>query len=316
MNALSPYVPQSLRVLLFEDSALDAALVKKFLLTVGFHPRNIHHVDTIPSALQVLAREEVHICLADYFLRPSTGFDLMEEARRYDHDVPFIMLTAMDDRTVDDGALERGAYGFLVKGDLTVEGLERAIRYALAQHQRASRLTHEALVDGLTALPNRKAFYERLTAALSENASRGGVVGVALFNVNGMKFTNESFGTGVGDDVLRAAAKLLRGARRPGDYLARINGDEFAVLMTKLVLPGDAITSAKAFADKVTCNVETRDGEHMLTVAGGVATLTVPKSVNSQTADRLMQQANQAMLNAKQASRMRGHSDVAVARLQ
>jgi diguanylate cyclase (GGDEF)-like protein len=142
------------------------------------------------------------------------------------------------------------------------------------------------------------------------------MVGVALFNVNGMKFINESFGTGVGDDVLQAAARNLRGARRPGDYLARINGDEFAVLMTKLVLPGDAVASAKVFADKATCNVDTRDGEHMLTVAGGVATLTVPKTVHSQTADRIMQQASQAMLNAKQASRMRGHSEVAVARLQ
>jgi diguanylate cyclase (GGDEF)-like protein len=316
MNALTPYAPQALRVLLFEDSALDAALIKKFLLTVGLRPANIHHVDTIPSALQVLARENVHICLADYFLRPNTGFDLMDEARRYDLDVPFIMLTAMDDRSVDDGALQRGAYGFLVKGELTVEALERSIRYALVQHQRAIRLAQEALVDGLTGLPNRKAFYERLNAAIADNASRGGIVGVALFNLNNTKFINESFGTQVGDDVLRVVAQKLRSRRRPGDTLARIGGDEFAVLMTRLVLPGDAVTFAKSFAEAVTGGADTRDGEHQVTVAGGVGTITVPKSPPSGLADRLMQQAGQAMHNAKHASRMRGISEVAVARLQ
>jgi diguanylate cyclase (GGDEF)-like protein len=314
-NAL-PTAPAALRVLLFEDNALDAALVKKFLQTVGLHPANIHHVDTIPAALQILAREEVHVCLADYFLRPSTGFDLMDEARRNDLDVPFIMLTALDDRSVDDGALQRGAYGFLVKGDLTVEGLERAIRYALVQHQRNSQLAREAIADGLTGLPNRKAFYERLHRAIGDNAGRGGLIGVALFNINGTKFINESFGTTIGDDVLRAVAKRLRAGRRVGDMLARIGGDEFAVLMTRLVLPNDAITAAKAFADSVTGAVETRDGEHLVTVAGGVATLTVPKTVSSETADRLMLQVSQAMLNAKQASRMRGMSEVVVARLQ
>src|SRR4051812_1615648 len=81
MTVAQPYPPESLRVLLFEDSALDAALIKKYLHTVGVRPANIHHVDTIPSALQILARENVHICLADYFLRPSTGLDLMDEAR-------------------------------------------------------------------------------------------------------------------------------------------------------------------------------------------------------------------------------------------
>src|SRR5690606_27003674 len=122
----APFQPAELRVLLFEDSAMDAALVKKFLQTAGVRSDNIWLADTIPSALNVLTREKVDLCLADYYLRPHTGFDLMDEARRFDLDVPFIMLTALDDRNVDQGALARGAYGFLVKGDLTVEGLERS----------------------------------------------------------------------------------------------------------------------------------------------------------------------------------------------
>jgi diguanylate cyclase (GGDEF)-like protein len=316
MNTLSTYVPQSLRVLLFEDNALDASLIKKFLLAVGVRIENIHHVDTIPSAIQMMTRASVDVCLADYYLRPSTGFDLMDEARRYDINIPFIMLTAMDDRSIDDGALARGAYGFLVKGELTVEGLERAIRYALMRHQREATLTRDALVDGLTGLPNRKAFYGRLMRVISDNAGRNGMVAVAVFNINGTKFLNESFGTKVGDDIIRAVGDKLRRSRRATDVVARIGGDEFAALMTDLVLPGHAVSHARLLMTAATGGVDTCDGRHGVTMAVGVGTMTAARSMSSEASDRLIQQATQAMFNAKLASRMRGVSEIAVARLQ
>jgi len=94
-------------VLLFEDSAMDAVLIKKFLQTAGVRLTYIFHTDTIPSAFQVLTRENVDLCLTDYYLRPHTGFELMDEARRFDVDIPFIVLTGMDDRSIDHGALAR-----------------------------------------------------------------------------------------------------------------------------------------------------------------------------------------------------------------
>lgn len=310
------FAPQSLRVLLFEDNPLDAALIKKFLLTVGMRSTNIHHVDTIPSALQVLAREQIDVCLADYYLRPSTGFDLMDEARRYDVNVPFIMLTAMDDRTIDEGALARGAYGFLVKGELTVEGLERSIRYTLMHHARESTLARDALTDSLTGLPNHKAFRDRVAAAIADNAGRSGLVAVAIFNLNGTKFLNESHGVKVGDDVIRAAAAGFRKHKRSGDFLARVGGDEFAILMTDLVLPGHAVNQAKALATALTGPMDTHDGRHEVTLAGGVASLTASKMSTAEATERLMAQATQAMFNAKLITRRGSTSEVAVARLQ
>ena len=106
-SAAKAFAPESLRVLLFEDSAMDAVLIKKFLQTAGVRLTYIFHTDTIPSALQVLTRENVDLCLTDYYLRPHTGFELMDEARRFDVDIPFIVLTGMDDRSIDHGALAR-----------------------------------------------------------------------------------------------------------------------------------------------------------------------------------------------------------------
>lgn len=328
-DSLTPtpsFAPHSLRVLLFEDNAMDAALIKKFLRTVGIPAAQIHLADTIPSALQVLTRERVDLCLADYYLRPHTGFDLMEEAKRFDVDVPFIVVTALDDRSVDDSALAHGAYDFLVKGELTVEGLERSIRYALNRHQRESRLSRAAFFDALTGLPNRAAFMERLTRAITDNAPTGGMVGVALFNLNGTKFVNEAFGRKVGDEVLRCVGARLTAAKgrtqRPQMVIARLDGDEFAVLMTGFLLAGHALAAAKLVADCMTGAVDTKGGQHVVTVAGGVAAQAIkapsadvfPSSAG-ETAERLLAQAGQAMLTAKRTARLNGCSHVAVAHM-
>jgi two-component system cell cycle response regulator len=317
------YTPASLRILLFEDNAMDAALIKKYLRTVGVPATQIYHADTIPSALQVLSREDIDLCLADYYLRPHTGFDLMDEARRFDVDVPFIVVTALDDKSVDDRALAHGAYDFLVKGDLTVEGLERSIRYTLAHHRRESKLSRAAFVDALTGIPNRAAFMERLTQTIAHNAASGGMVGVALFNLNGTKFINEAFGPNIGDDVLRCVGDRLKVAKRAGDVVARLGGDEFAVIMTDFLLANQALTTANTLAQSITGPVDTREGEHVITVAGGVAAYAAGRTTSparatdaaTDVAERLLQQACQAMFTAKHTARMNGRSHVAIAHM-
>lgn len=334
LTAIARYAPASLRVLLFEDNAMDAALIKRFLRTVGVPAGQIHLADTIPSALQILTRERVDLCLTDYHLRPHTGFDLMEEARRSDVDVPFIVVTALDDRSIDDGALAHGAYDFLIKGEMTVEGLERSIRYTLARHARESELARAAYVDVLTGLPNRASFLDRLTQAVKDNSARGGMVGAAIFNLNGTKFINEAFGQGIGDDVLRCvgqriittrdALPLEQGAAAPRCMIARIGGDEFGVVMTDFLLASQALAAARHIAEGVTGAVDTRDGKHVITVAGGVAAHAMSKGAVSPAkktqrpasardiAERLLQQAAQAMLTAKQTARLNGRSHVAM----
>jgi diguanylate cyclase (GGDEF)-like protein len=311
------FAPENLRVLLFEDSAMDAALIKKFLQTAGVRQANIFHTDTIPSALQVLTREKVDVCITDYFLRPHTGFDLMDEAKRCDLDVPFIVLTGLDDRSVDDGALARGAYDFLVKGDLTVEGLERSMRYALDRHRRVAALTLAAVYDQMTGLLNRAAFTERLTQCIDDARPRGGGVGVLLINLNGTKFLNESFGYKIGDDLIKAVAAKLTALKRSADVLARLGGDEFALIMTGFLLPGHALTQARKIVDGISIPMPTRDGEHPVTAAAGLVaeTLSQRSSTTPDLVDRIMQLASRAMFEAKQRTRMRGMSELVMGRL-
>lgn len=312
------FSPETLRVLLFEDSAMDAALIKKFLQTAGVRLSNIFHTDTIPSALQVLTREGVDLCLTDYFLRPHTGFDLMDEARRFDVDVPFIVVTSMDERDIDHGALDRGAYGFLVKSDLTVEGLERSMRYALNRHRKEAALSKAALYDPLTGLFSRAAFLERLTQAIDDNRRRSGTVGLLHINLNGMKFINEAFSHKVGDDVLKDAAKRLSSARRRFDVLARFGGDEFTFIISEIIMPKQAIPISRQMLDAISGDLQARDGGHPMSCAAGLVAETLSRYNSPPTAelaDRMVQLANRAMFEAKQRSRMSGTSELIMGRL-
>jgi diguanylate cyclase (GGDEF)-like protein len=237
-----------LRVLVFEDNARDCALIRKFLEAAGVRAANVHHADTIPSALQVLRREPVDLVLADYYLQPHTGFDLMDETRHLDFDLPFIVMSALDDAAIDRRALAHGAYGFLVKGELTVERLDRAIRYALASHRRESALGRGAARDTLTGLLSRASFVDSLAATIAYQSGRSGMVGLALFKIGGLREINDTLGLAAGDEALRLLGQRLRRIKGPGEAAARIDGNEFALMMTDFLIAPHAATRGRDIA--------------------------------------------------------------------
>jgi diguanylate cyclase (GGDEF)-like protein len=102
-----------------------------------------------------------------------------------------------------------------------------------AAHDRQVELirVHEALAstDPLTGIPNRRAFVDRLRAAV-EAAAWGHQTVVALVDLDGFKGVNDSAGHAAGDELLKNIASALGGAVRETDSVARIGGDEFAVL--------------------------------------------------------------------------------------
>ena len=115
-------------------------------------------------------------------------------------------------------------------------------RDVTAERSREAQLRHQALHDVLTGLPNRTALQERVDTALAADAG----FGLLFLDLDGFKAINDTYGHGVGDQVLQRVADRLRHAVRGGDAPYRLAGDEFCVV----VEPADATILARV-ADRV-----------------------------------------------------------------
>ena len=112
------------------------------------------------------------------------------------------------------------------------------------QAELAEQLAHLTQHDLLTGLPNRVAMELCLTEALAAAQPRGRSVAVALVKLDGFRSVIDTLGHTAGDALLREAAARLRGVARSNDLIARLDGDEFVLVLADLVDAADAVSAA------------------------------------------------------------------------
>lgn len=99
------------------------------------------------------------------------------------------------------------------------------------ERRETQRMRESAVTDGLTGLPNRRAFDEAIARLLSGRREKDTRFCLLMLDLDFFKSYNDTFGHLAGDDALRISARLLRDALRPGDLPARYGGEEFAALL-------------------------------------------------------------------------------------
>jgi len=166
-----------------------------------------------------------------------------------------------------------------------------------ARDQAEEQLRHQALYDGLTGLPNRTLFHDRVKHALVAARRESEELAVLMLDLDRFKEINDTLGHAAGDDVLREVAWRLSKVTREGDSIARLGGDEFSIL-----LPNASEADAAMVVSRVSsCLEEPIVVQDLpLRVDASIGFAAFPRDGGD--ADLLIQHADVAMYAAKAAN--------------
>ena len=212
---------------------------------------------------------------------------------------------------LDEDSVRRGN-GYLRTGDGTMNiayvasrvdaeegGTVVVLRDVTDERRLAQRLTFEAAHDPLTGLQNRRAFGERLNAAVTGARDRGEHHVVCFLDLDRFKVVNDCFGHAAGDRLLREIGGVMGRVVRGGDVLARIGGDEFALLLSNC-----RVHDARRVAEKLREAVEAYRIEHHGRVLGvGVSVGLAAIEADTISGAQALSAADAACYQAKAAGR-------------
>ncbi len=211
----------------------------------------------------------------------------------------FAGLPLVDERRNVLGAMLVGSRGAWESNTLTPETLRAAsIRFAFDMELERARQQgrDRGLLDGLTHLPNRLLFNDRLETTLREAHRTGETFAVLFVDLDRFKSINDSLGHSVGDEVLVAVARRLRGSVRSSDTVARYAGDEFIIILRHITQREDVLRIADKIVRLMDAPLMLADGSELhITASIGISF----HPDDASTAEHLLKHADMAMYSAK-----------------
>jgi len=239
-------ISDDLSILIVDDTESGRLFLQSALTTAGY--QDIRLTSTGAEVLQEMNERPADVILVDWIMPEMDGLQLTRNIRQQDEDnnryTSIIICTAKEGMDNLVLAFDQGVDDFLAKpidvrelgARVQAAGRISNLQNTLYDTAREMQTTNEKLAelaqtDPLTKLGNRRYMQSHLQATLKESSSRGGGTCCAIIDIDHFKKINDQYGHDVGDEVLVGIAKRLRRVVRPTDVLARMGGEEFAIIM-------------------------------------------------------------------------------------
>lgn len=236
-----------LTVLLVEDSTPAESTAAACLTMNPFDADRflLNQAHTLEQAVACIANQSVDLILLDLDLPRQGGLDAFDTLRKAAPKMPIILLAGTPNLPLSMEAVRRGAQDYLIKSQLSRAQLTQTILYAIernrANHKidslsgelKAANASLErlSLVDPLTELLNRRGLQQVLSREIQWTRRDELELLALLIDLDDFRRINDVLGHAVGDVVLKEVARKLKISLRGTDYIARISGDKFVVLL-------------------------------------------------------------------------------------
>ena len=172
-------------------------------------------------------------------------------------------------------------------------------RDLLERMKYEEQIKYQAYHDGLTGLPNRRSFYEKMHESILMAKRYQHIVAIMFVDLDGFKSVNDNFGHDIGDLLLKETGKRLQACVRETDIVARMGGDEFTLILPKIAVKRDANKVAKQI-NQILNRIFEING-HSITISSSVGISIFPDDGDNE--ELLVKKADDAMYKAKQSGK-------------
>ena len=268
------------RILYIEDSEAEAEVTKAMLSSLSL---DITHMTSAEPALELLQQDKIQpafdLIITDIILPGNmTGMVLSREIRllgnQYRH-IPILALTGYDDASRRIELFKIGINDYVAKPVIEDELIARVTnilsnKKLLDENTRQREAMYTlAMTDQLTGCSNRHALNEFAPKYISLSQRQQKPLSLVMLDIDYFKIINDTHGHDIGDQVIKCVGQFLLDALRKEDFVARVGGEEFLVLMTQCDSPSAAL-KAEAIRQAIE---NLNPAEVSITMSLGVTTL-------------------------------------------